>query len=299
MAWPPMIGAFPGVGLTGSLVGPSAARALRAGATGRVGAVFERSLYLALDSGWIAVGGPGLGGGPLNLVCAPGPDAPLSAIVAPGAAVRITASACQAGSLTVAIAGVTAWRPAPVGAWTKASLAHGLAAVGDVVRQCRPAASGLIGHVFPELGPVLPAAAAPLRRLSEMLAGARFDPGAIVPLIGLGPGLTPSGDDYLGGVLVALALTARLPLRDRLWQALVPGLGERTSAISAAHLAAAAEGFGCAALHEVLGALLTGAGDRLPAAVAALARVGHTSGWDALAGAIAALRVVGDDLAAR
>src|SRR5262249_53883883 len=188
----------------------------------------ERSLYLALDSGWIAVGGPGLGGGPLNLVCAPGPDAPLSAIVAPGAAVRITASACQAGSLTVAIAGVTAWRPAPVGAWTKASLAHGLAAVGDVVRQCRPAASGLIGHVFPELGPVLPAAAAPLRRLSEMLAGARFDPGAIVPLIGLGPGLTPSGGDYLCGVLVALALTARPPLRGRLWHA--PGAGVRGAA---------------------------------------------------------------------
>src|SRR5262249_58231431 len=104
MAWPPMIGAFPGVGLTGSLVGPSAARALRAGATGRVGAVFERSIYLALDSGWIAVGGPGLGGGPLNLVCAPGPDAPLSAIVAPGASVRIPASPCPAASLTSPLA---------------------------------------------------------------------------------------------------------------------------------------------------------------------------------------------------
>jgi hypothetical protein len=49
----------------------------------------------------------------------------------------------------------------------------------------------------------------------------------------------------------------------------------------------------------VLGALLTGAGGRLPAAVAALARVGHTSGWDALAGAIAALHVVRDELLAR
>ena len=28
-------------------------------------------------------------------------------------------------------------------------------------------------------------------------------------LIGLGPGLTPSGDDYFGGMLVALRLTGR------------------------------------------------------------------------------------------
>jgi hypothetical protein len=100
-------------------------------------------------------------------------------------------------------------------------------------------------------------------------------------LIGLGPGLTPSGDDYFGGVLVALRLTGRGVQADGLWRWLQPRLKQRTSDISAAHLAAAAAGEAHEALHEVLNGELDL--DRLDS-------VGHTSGWDALAGAVAVLK---------
>jgi hypothetical protein len=100
-------------------------------------------------------------------------------------------------------------------------------------------------------------------------------------LIGLGPGLTPSGDDYLGGMLVALRLAGRGVQADGLWRWLQPRLKERTSAISAAHLAAAATGEGHEALHTVLNGSLD---------LDALNEVGHTSGWDALAGAVAVLK---------
>jgi hypothetical protein len=66
-----------------------------------------------------------------------------------------------------------------------------------------------------------------------------------------------------------------------LWRWLQPHLRERTSAISAAHLAAAAAGEG----HEALHAVLNGELD-----LDALDAVGHTSGWDALAGAAAVLK---------
>lgn len=99
-------------------------------------------------------------------------------------------------------------------------------------------------------------------------------------LIGLGPGLTPSGDDYLGGMLVALRRTGRAMQAEGLWRWLQPRLKARTSAISAAHLAAAAAGEAHQALHEVLNGELEL--DKLDA-------VGHTSGWDALAGACAVL----------
>ena len=99
-------------------------------------------------------------------------------------------------------------------------------------------------------------------------------------LIGLGPGLTPSGDDYLGGMLVALRRTGRTMQAEGLWRWLQPRLRERTSAISAAHLAAAAAGEGHEALHSVLDGELD---------LDALDAVGHTSGWDALAGAAAVL----------
>jgi hypothetical protein len=99
-------------------------------------------------------------------------------------------------------------------------------------------------------------------------------------LIGLGPGLTPSGDDYLGGMLVALRVAGRAMQAEGLWRWLEPRLESRTSAISAAHLAAAAAGEAHEALHRVLAGSLD---------LDALDAVGHTSGWDALAGALAVL----------
>jgi hypothetical protein len=100
-------------------------------------------------------------------------------------------------------------------------------------------------------------------------------------LLGLGPGLTPSGDDYLGGVMLGLRLLDRGRHAEALWRWLEPRLKERTSAISAAHLAAAAAGEAHEALHEVLNGRLD---------FSRLDAVGHCSGWDGLAGAMAALR---------
>lgn len=111
-------------------------------------------------------------------------------------------------------------------------------------------------------------------------------------LLGLGPGLTPSGDDYLCGTLIALQMFGSSLLAQRLWQALVPQLAGRTNRISAAHMAAAAVyGEGHAALHQCLNALCDG--NALAPALKALDQVGHSSGWDALAGAVAALQAVG------
>ena len=108
-------------------------------------------------------------------------------------------------------------------------------------------------------------------------------------LIGLGPGLTPSGDDYLGGVLIALHYFGRRPQAQGLWRWLEPRLA-RTSAISGAHLAAAAAGEGHEALHRCLEALCSRAAD-WTAALAALDGVGHCSGWDSLAGVVAVAKI--------
>jgi len=106
-------------------------------------------------------------------------------------------------------------------------------------------------------------------------------------LIGLGPGLTPSGDDYLGGVLVALRWVGRGAQADSLWRWLEPRLSERTSAISAAHLAAAAGGEVHEALHDLLTDLAAWESPDLVPRLSRLDALGHTSGWDALAGIVA------------
>jgi hypothetical protein len=109
-------------------------------------------------------------------------------------------------------------------------------------------------------------------------------------LIGLGPGLTPSGDDYLAGVLVALRWLGRGAQADSLWRWLEPQLAGGTSAISAAHLAAAATGQVHEALHELLENLAAWQAPDLHPTLSKLDAVGHSSGWDALAGVVAVAR---------
>jgi hypothetical protein len=136
---------------------------------------------------------------------------------------------------------------------------------------------------------------------------------AVRGLIGLGPGLTPSGDDMLGGLMVALrtalgpvsrnegplpgfSQSSRVPIVGELSQSIIRHT-TRTNRISAALLEQAALGVGSAAQHQVVRCLLefmpaTG----LETAVAKLVRWGHTSGWDSftgiLFGTILALRLV-------
>lgn len=110
-------------------------------------------------------------------------------------------------------------------------------------------------------------------------------------LIGLGPGLTPSGDDLLGGTLIALAAFGFLDARNMLWDGCRQHL-DRTNEISRAHLGAAALGCGAAALHTAIHATMNGRVDLIGPALSAVSAIGHTSGRDAFAGALIVLRAI-------
>lgn len=290
------------VRLRATMVGPIAARTLRLGARGLVRAVFQRSFYASLGTEWICVGSVRLGAGPLNLLCAPWHSSLAHPILRVGDAVGVDNGVLNAGNFRVLVLTARQWQPKPPGVWSKASLARGLASFEDALPPWLPdqgLACLLRPAGKPELAaPVIAAAQLPVDFLNRLLRAAvdgldtDIDAERIKPLLGLGPGLTPSGDDYLGGILVALTVAGEFRLRDRLWQGLEPLLSLRTGEISRAHLAAAAEGFGSAALHDLLRAILTGATDATSAGIARMAAIGHTSGWDALAGAIAVLRAV-------
>jgi hypothetical protein len=146
-------------------------------------------------------------------------------------------------------------------------------------------------------GPVASAAYRPMRHLRDVLArsisagGVRdLDIEPVAPLIGLGGGLTPAGDDALGGAMIALHCMGCDGLRDALWSRLQASAAASTGAISYAHLEAAAQGYGHEALHYTLNTLLAGRAGDMRANLAAIDAIGHTSGWDGLAGAVLALQ---------
>jgi hypothetical protein len=128
--------------------------------------------------------------------------------------------------------------------------------------------------------------------LAEALALARAladgDAGPALGVIGLGPGLTPSGDDVIAGALAVLALGGRLESRTR--TLIAACASTRTTALSAALIAAASRGQVIPQAATLLGALAAGAtAHRLASAATQLFCVGATSGHDLCAGMAGAL----------
>jgi hypothetical protein len=109
-------------------------------------------------------------------------------------------------------------------------------------------------------------------------------------LVGLGPGLTPAGDDVLAGALVALAATGDTERRRRL-AAEVRRVRHRTTAVSAALLDHAAGGHAIPELARYVVALA--AGLAVGGVVQDLERVGASSGAALAAGARIGLRAAG------
>jgi Protein of unknown function (DUF2877) len=107
------------------------------------------------------------------------------------------------------------------------------------------------------------------------------------PLLGLGGGLTPSGDDLVGGALFGRLLVAPDPSP---WRKLGNELAieaERAShAISAALLADLAAGASFAPLHATAEALARGDDALALESAGVLAALGHSSGWDMLTGLV-------------
>jgi hypothetical protein len=232
---------------------------------GEVVAAFRRSFYARFAKGYACVGDPSLGRGPLNAL--------VDDFAAPAMGERISLS----------VEGAQLWSPPPL----PQNAAPDVSALRKAARGRVPN-EGLGGLVVDEHNVLSGHAQPALEAIDRWLVGNALEDEAQA-LIGLGPGLTPSGDDYLGGVLIALNHFGRRPQAIGLWRWLHPRL-ERTSDISAAHLSAAATGEGHEALHRCIEALCTAAAN-WPVVLSELDGVGHCSGWDSLAGVAAVAKL--------
>ena len=113
-------------------------------------------------------------------------------------------------------------------------------------------------------------------------------------LLGLGPGLTPSGDDFVGGVLFALHLAQVIDPHlaatcDRLDRSVVSAARSRTNAISASFLADYATGDGPQPLVDLGIRLIAADEPGARRAAEELVRIGSLTGWDTLAGTLLGL----------
>lgn len=134
-----------------------------------------------------------------------------------------------------------------------------------------------------------------IARLSAALRAE--DPAAVYraafPMLGLGTGLTPSGDDLVGAMLFAKRLSTRAEGDHEAWEPIARRLAsdvvERSNEISAALFADLVAGESFASLAALARALCAADHGAAVAAARMLAPVGHSSGWDMLTGLVLGL----------
>jgi hypothetical protein len=116
-------------------------------------------------------------------------------------------------------------------------------------------------------------------------------------LVGLGAGLTPSGDDFLGGLFFALALARCaypeiLDLQAWDYSNFILDCKSQTNLISYVLLKEHSEGHALEPLHGFANALLAGQPvDRSLPFAGQLAAVGNSTGWDLLTGFLAGMSI--------
>ncbi len=198
------------------------------------------------------------------------------------------------GGYAVSLKRARIWRPA---AWPavcpNALSSERLAAIIATAIAAAPAASFV--HALSAVQPNDPLASRARHGVAKLRA-AVADPSAgtceaaVKGLLGLGHGLTPSGDDVLSGALIMLHALGRTETAAALGTTIRTHMRTLTSPLSCAFLRAACDGEPSAAMQQTIGALLAGAA---PSDVIAPVRsIGHTSGFDLLVGVLVVLRPI-------
>jgi len=253
-------------------IGCTARAALEAsGGAARVLAPLSASVYLAAGDALVWLG-------------------PAEAVLHPRAILTDAPVRAAQDRLALDWTGARCWAPEPTPPAARATLATGCRALLAALPSLGPVAG--LGALLAGAAPGFPLErAAPRARALARACAADDAEGAVdaaTALLGLGPGLTPSGDDYVGGAFFARTLVAGADARAR-WACAAAAVRERarsrTHPISAALLGDLLDGRGWAPLHDLARALARGAPPATALAAAqGLVRLGHSSGWDLLAG---------------
>ena len=278
----------------------------------RIHSLFERALNLVTPSGeLVGLVGPRAGNGPATIVLAEPPNVGLDRIgLTPGDPARAADGRLRIGDrLVVDLSRARRWEPAPTPLRLRSDDAIArLARAERVARESAPAGGfapllscldELAGEDAPPCPPYVGGARGGVSALAwtalrALLPAWRRDDvdgvhEAAMRIVGLGPGLTPSGDDLLAGLLVGTArLRGALPAA--LGHAVLVAARDRTTDFSVARLRHAARGAIEEVQEHVMANLLGGAGTELDAAIRRAAGWGHTSGVDTLVGLFLALR---------
>ena len=276
-------------------------RIAHAGGNVRVQTVYRSVLNITTADGLLTVASPEVGGLANGILADLGPDWRTIG-VQPGMVVQATDAKIgvpDAGleiqldtaprwsprfqlSEVVADVGKASWRRRTVTTWTIARARASVGGFGGLLREDATYDDhvGVVDIARPIVAELIVALETGDRSAAADVAAR---------LIGLGPGLTPSGDDALVGIEAALYALA-WPAAGFLAQAM-DDVEDRTTALAATLLRHAAAGEFAERLHTLLAALLGSDDETIRTAIDRAAAWGATSGTDCLLGVLIGLDV--------
>ncbi len=279
-------------------------RLAEAPTTATIASVHRRVANVRLDrEGFASVGAPEIPLGANGLTIDLGPSITLDGIgLRPGQAVRLHSGALRVPDADVEIdlGAAVSWEPRPPAQQVEPEELARRAREARAIALAEGEGRSLLALLwwrdeYPDGRALVRAAARPAAELrSASFAGDTAGvERAARGLAGLGPGLTPSGDDYLAGFAAAWALASESLGRDghrtaAVLDSLRIGAAPGASELGRAWIAHAVRGEVAEPLGRFLTTLLGSESAGLGATVRGVLGLGATSGADWMAGALAA-----------
>ena len=277
---------------------PTAREWLRHTTGARVLHIFDRACNLVNAAGEIvSLVSPELREGPFTIVIPL--EMPFSRFIDVDSRIAVHRATLDVGDLRIATSTAREWNPRP--RWEDTRQALSLDLVDGLLEWlCTRAPSDSLAHALFK-GPgsrrtgvqssVIEVARRPIAALQAGIA--RGDPALCRSgargLAGLGAGLTPAGDDFLLGAMVAIWSACPSSEAAALAESIASASAPFTTSLSAAWLQAAARGEVAAPWHDLISSIARGDRDGVLSAAERILNTGHTSGADALAGFVVGL----------
>lgn len=278
------------------------------GGEGIVEGVHRSALNIRWGNALVTVAHESMGGLPNGLLVEP-PLALDQVDITVGMPVRCDAIALRVpgASLAVFLAGATSWSPAmpvvrgmpPAAQIDRAARALEVAAVHAPRVGLGPLLVG-IADEGTRVGSLGRAAAASLVQVLRALGNGASERAvaAAIPLIGLGPGATPSGDDLLVGLAAGLAATAH-PQAGAFAAGVALEASGQTTSVAESYLYHAGRLEFSERVHDAALAVLNGPDAALGRAMSAALAWGASSGADLLVGLLVGIQASATGLVER
>jgi len=213
---------------------------------------------------------PQIGNGPFNLVLEK--DILFSGYLSPESQILIFPTELQLGDLTIRTEKANLWSPIPDWETLQANRV-------EILNQ-------ILSLPVNSLQPLLPAQLLSTFATAMMVPDFATSCAVAKQLAGLGQGLTPAGDDFILGAILAAWIIHTPEVAKSLVEEIANAAAPLTTSLSAAWLRSAGRGEAGIRWHEFFESLISGDLASIQKAMDKILAVGETSGADALAGFI-------------